>query len=123
MRVTRSFLGIVTVLCALGCQTPRSIQLCRVIDDTDLRPISGAKIQLQPYAPFHPFWPAGASGVTDADGEVRLSLPSDFWFYFSAVNATGYSSSKLPDQPIEPAGRQRANFLFWLHRDAPGGAR
>ncbi len=111
------------LLCAVGCQTPRSMQLCRVIDDADLRPIGGATVHIQPYAPIHPFWPAAASGVTDANGEVRLSLPSDFWFNFCDVRAAGYSPSKVQDRPIEPAGREYPHFLFCMHRDSADGAR
>src|SRR4051812_48962434 len=95
----RAVIATLGLLCAVGCQVPRSMQQCRVIDDADARPIVGAKLHIQPYAPIHPFWPAGATGVTGANGEVMLSLPSDFWFYFSDARASGYSASKYVKHP------------------------
>lgn len=74
-----------------GCQVQRQVSTFRVVDAADSRPIYGAKVWMQPWAPVHPFWPAGDKGVTDDKGEVRLSLPAGFWFYFSDVNAPGYA--------------------------------
>jgi len=76
---------------------------------------------MQPYAPFHPFWPPGDKGVTDAKGQVILSLPwdQDFWFYFSGVSAAGYSACHGQDLP----GEGDTWAIFYMKRDAAREAR
>ena len=71
--------------------------LCRVVDIDSGKPIGGAKVWMQPYAPIHPFWPPGDRGTTDSKGEVTLSFPKDFWFYFSGVSADGYVEVEPPE--------------------------
>jgi hypothetical protein len=112
----KTILALLGLLCTIGCQVPREMKLCRVIDDSSCQPISGAKVHVQPYAPIHPFWPAGASGVTDANGEVSLSLPSDYWWYFGDVHADGYSQVTGQARPLEPGGRKFAFLLFSMQR-------
>ena len=52
---------------------------------------------MQPWAPIHPFWPWGDKGVTNEAGEVKLSLPTGFWFYFRGVSANGYRWIQPPE--------------------------
>jgi hypothetical protein len=95
--VMRKLLLILGVLsCCTGCAA-REPQLYKVVDSTDLQPVGGAEVWMQPWAPIHPFWPAGDRGTTDANGEVTLSLPHGFWFYFWGVKADGYTEVKDPD--------------------------
>ena len=98
---------------ATGCRVSREMKLCRVIDESTLQPIGGAEVRMRPYAPIHPFWPRGDAGVTDANGEVRLSLPSDFWWYFSGARAAGYSEVKHPAREVPPDG---AFAVFYTQR-------
>jgi hypothetical protein len=95
------------------------MRLCRVLDADSLQPMAGASVWMQPYAPIHPFWPPGDKGITDAKGEVWLSLPwdRDFWFYFSDVKAKGYSQVDGPSPPVPwPVG---VWALFYMKRDTP----
>jgi hypothetical protein len=102
------------LFCCTGCCVPREMKLCRVVDVADFQPISGAKVWIQPCAPIHPFWPLGDRGVTNANGEVRLSFPQDFWWYLSGASANGYSEVEAPDPPMENAG---ASMIFYMKRD------
>jgi hypothetical protein len=74
-----------------GCLVSRTTETLRVVDVETFKPIGGATVWKQAWAPIHPFWPLGDWGVTDDSGEVRLSRPTGFWFYFEGVCATGYS--------------------------------
>jgi hypothetical protein len=124
--VMRKLLLILSVLCCCtGCAT-REPQLYKVVDSTDLQPVGGAEVWMQPWAPIHPFWPAGDRGTTDANGEVTLSLPHGFWFYFWGVKADGYTEVKDPDEVKAPArwlqtspGTQN---VFFMRRDTARGA-
>src|SRR5947207_15458141 len=96
-------LVIISILFCAGC-VKREPQVVKVVDAADFHPIQGAKVWMQPWAPIHPFWPAGDSGVTDEKGEVTLLLPrpSDFWFYFSSVKADGYTEAKPSEEVKDP---------------------
>ena len=108
-------IAIIALLASTGCRVSREMKLCRVIDESSLEPIAGAEVRMRPYAPLHPFWPRGDAGVTDASGEVRLSLPSDFWWYFSGARAAGYSQVKHPARAVPPDG---AFAMFYMRRVA-----
>ena len=74
---------IFCVIFCTGClcvNEPRQTRVCRVVNADTFQPISGAKVWMQPYAPIHPFWPPGDKGVTDANGEVKLSAPPRWRF-------------------------------------------
>jgi hypothetical protein len=122
----RKLLIIFGVLCCTGCAT-REPQLYRVVDSVDFRPIERARVWMQPFAPIHPFWPAGDRGVTDKKGEVKLSLPNDFWFYLIVVKADGYTHVQEPDRPRAPHRSLDASpgtqLVFYMRRDVAGGVR
>lgn len=108
---------IVSLLFCAGCQpVARHMQICRVVETDTFKPIRGAKLWMQPYAPIHPFWPAGDQGVTDANGEVKLSLPKDFWWYFSSCKADGYSEVKQPEHPMPTS-----TYEVWVFYMSPNG--
>jgi hypothetical protein len=112
---------ILCFLCCTGCQISREPMVCRVVDAADRQPIRGAKVWMQPWAPIHPFWPAGDKGVTNDNGEATLSLPNGFWFYFSGAEADGYSRVKdVEGLPQPPAGTWA---VFYMKRDAGVAAR
>jgi hypothetical protein len=118
----RTFFLILCLLCCTGCQVAREMKLCRVIDVDSLQPISGAKVWMQPYAPFHPFWPSGDQGVTDANGEVKLSLPKDFWLYLSSAEAKGYTEINDPERDVDvlESARDGAWWMFYMKRNTAG---
>jgi hypothetical protein len=92
------------------------MKVCRVVEVDTFQPIRGAQIWMQPYAPIHPFWPSGDKGVTDANGEAKLSLPTDFWFYFYGAKAAGYSEVDNPEHRMAwPAG---VFAVFYMKHDA-----
>ena len=92
----RKRLPILCLLLCAGCFTPRMTQTISVADVDSGKPISGATVWKQPWAP-HPFWPWGDRGVTNVNGEVQLSMPVGFWFYFEGVSADGYSRVQRPE--------------------------
>jgi hypothetical protein len=110
--------AILLLLCCTGCLGPREMKLYRVVDVSNFQPIPGAKVWAQPYAPIHPFWPFGARGITDANGQVRLSLPADFWFYINIANAKGYSQLYYDDHPTMPYPADTWAILY-MKRDTP----
>ncbi|MCX5662615.1 MAG: hypothetical protein NTW19_23285 [Planctomycetota bacterium] len=112
----KNVLIVVCLICLGGCQGAREAILCRVVDVDHFQPVCDAKVWLQPWAPIHPFWPAGDKGVTNAEGEVTLSLPKDFWWYFSFARADGYSQVKHPERLAEARG---ADWILYMKRDAP----
>ena len=93
----RLSISLLTLLLLMGCQVEREPRLCRVVDIDSGKPIGGAKVWMQPYAPIHPFWPPGDHGTTDSKGEITLSFPKDFWFYFHDVSADGYVEVEPPE--------------------------
>jgi hypothetical protein len=103
-------------LCLIGCVS-REAKLYRVVDATDFHPIQGAQVWMQPWAPIHPFWPAAARGVTDDNGIVSLSLPTDSWFYFSGVKADGYSLVEDPEHPAPIPDGITIFGTFYMKRD------
>ena len=78
-------------------------------------------------APIHPFWPAGDRGITDKNGEVALSLPMDFWFYFGGVDAEGYTEIKDEDETYRLRNMVHLSSYPWglvfMKRQAAGDAR
>jgi hypothetical protein len=119
------FLLIISLLCCTGCAT-REPQLFKVVDALDLQPIRGADVWMQPFAPIHPFWPAGDRGTTDANGEVTLSLPQGFWFYVWGLKADGYTEAK-PEEVKAPSRWLQTSpgtsQVFFMKRTATGDAR
>src|SRR5688572_11394396 len=107
------FIAIIALLGVAGCRVSRQMKLCRVSDERSLEPIGRGEGHMRPFAPLHPFWPRGDAGVTDANGEVRLSLPNDFWWYFSGARAAGYSEVKHPAREVPPDG---AFAVFYMQR-------
>ena len=87
------------VLLGTGCITDRVTQTVRVADIDTGKPISGATVWKQAWAPIHPFWPLGDRGVTNENGEAQLSRPTGFWFYFDGVCANGYSRVQAETRP------------------------
>jgi hypothetical protein len=107
---------LICVVCS-GCQVERESRIVRVLDRETEKPIAGAKVWMQPYAPIHPFWPAGDHGVSDAQGTAVLSFPLGFWFYFDGADAPGYHEVQPPDGWFsrEPQG-DRAFMTFFMKR-------
>ncbi|MDB5297897.1 MAG: hypothetical protein JWO31_3880 [Phycisphaerales bacterium] len=119
-RVPAAILCLLYAACT-GCCPKREENLCRVVDVADLRPIPGATVWMQPWAPIHPFWPAGDRDVTDAAGEARLSLPAGYWWYFSRAGADGYSPVADPDKrPPQDHRELHTTHVFYLSRDPTG---
>lgn len=96
------------------------MKTCTVVDAADHTPIEGAKVWVQPWAPIHPFWPAGAKGVTNAAGETELSLPDGFWFEWSGASAPGYRQVRDPAKYEE---RIHKAYVFYLQRSPADGSR
>jgi hypothetical protein len=123
----RSLSVLLCVVWCSGCiciHEPRQPRICEVVDADGFRPINGATVWMQPYAPFHPFWPPGDKGITNANGQAVLSLPwnGDFWFYFSSVKAVGYHeyAGKELDDPRLPG---EIWSRFYMKRDSAKNAR
>jgi hypothetical protein len=110
------------ILCLIGCagcEVTRQTRICQVVDEANFQAIRGAKVWFQPYAPFHPFWPMGARGITDANGQAKLSLPADFWFYFYGVKADGYSQVDNPERLMPHTAE--IWWVFYMKRNSAGG--
>jgi hypothetical protein len=112
--------SVVMLICCAGCDS-YTTTVCHVVDAANLQPIPGARVWEQPYAPIHPFWPRGDKGVTDANGEVKLSTPTSFYFYFDDVKADGYSRLSKDEGENLPYPADNS-WIFYMKRDTPGGA-
>lgn len=115
----RMVFAIMLLLCCTGClAVPRETSRCHVVDVVGSKPITGAHVWIQPFAPIHPFWPRGDSGLTNANGDVWLSEPTGFWFYITDIRAPGYRMTTNSPERNLPEPDDGSYAIFYMERRA-----